>query len=270
MFANTHQCLQATKGQAARSVIGISLSVRTVNELEHRIAAVCDVLDSEVEEFGTHIIGREYVATLLTHPTPGNPLIPPTSSDAAHATPRDPLRAITTHSQSVLRANPHRTLAAHQHVATTPSCWEPSVIATALGPSAVVATSLPHEKSQRIAVGDSVGVHEVIDRVARLRQAMGDHLCGVGGRLVRFHGSKMLPESASVRTLTTSTAIDRVEPLTETMGGGIKGKTEIVLNGYCRPVLVDGERVLYVTPRSDARWQTYEIANPHQCCGGLH
>ena len=63
-----------------------------------------------------------------------------------------------------------------------------------------------------------------------------------------------------------SSAIHEIRAL----GADVSDETEVVLDGFVRPQYEAGRIVLYVTARGDGLFQTYETADPHQCCGGLH
>ena len=86
------------------------------------------------------------------------------------------------------------------------------------------------------------------------------------GRLITFAGDDSLSGTASVDTLVTKTPIDEVVAL----GGEVGPDDLVVIDGFARPTYEGGRLILHVTPLADGRFRTFEISNPHQCCGGLH
>lgn len=100
----------------------------------------------------------------------------------------------------------------------------------------------------------------------RAHQAALLHRDKAGGRVVRFAGDAALAPTIAVSDLLTGTPIDEVVAL----GGDIGPEDQIVVNGFARPTYSVGVLTLHVTPLADGRFRTFEIAHPHQCCGGLH
>lgn len=92
------------------------------------------------------------------------------------------------------------------------------------------------------------------------------HRDKAGGRVVRFAGDAAVAPTIAVSDLLATTPIDEVVAL----GGKIGSEDQIVVNGFARPTYSGGVLTLHVTPLADGRYRTFEIANPHQCCGGLH
>jgi hypothetical protein len=107
---------------------------------------------------------------------------------------------------------------------------------------------------------------EFRELVADLSAACERHRDRTSGRLVMFRGSAALGELVSVETLVSSTVIERVDAF----GLPVEPGDSVLLKGYARPILVEGETVLHVTPLANGGFVTYEIADPHQCCDGHH
>ncbi len=112
-------------------------------------------------------------------------------------------------------------------------------------------------------VGGHRGASAAFDRA---HQAAVRHRDKMGGRVVRFAGDDTLASTVAVTDLLWTTPIDDVVAL----GGHIKPEDQIVVDGFARPTYASGQLTLHVTPLADGRYRTFEIAHPHQCCGGLH
>ncbi len=82
------------------------------------------------------------------------------------------------------------------------------------------------------------------------------------GRVVRFAGQELLRGEVRVRDVIERTAIDNVHAL----GARIADESLIVTHDFVRPVIANGELVLYVTPLADGRFEPFEREFPHQCC----
>lgn len=99
-----------------------------------------------------------------------------------------------------------------------------------------------------------------------LRDRRVEHDTQCSGRLVIFEGHDELPMQSTVATITGASTIDEVRAL----GAHVTDETEVLLDGFVRPQYEAGQAVLYVTARGDGLFRTYETADPHQCCGGIH
>ena len=125
-----------------------------------------------------------------------------------------------------------------------------------------------NQRGMSAATDEATGDPNVRANVAvdRSRQAARLHRNKVGGRVVRFVGDVTLDATVTVTQLLAGTPIDGVIAL----GGKVRPEDEIVIDGFARPTYAEGKLILHVTPLADGRYRTFEIANPHQCCGGLH
>lgn len=116
-----------------------------------------------------------------------------------------------------------------------------------------------------VAVGTG-GDEELHELVTDLHAACEGHRGRTSGRLVSYRGGESLRDLMSVESLVSCTAIERVDAF----GLQVEPGDSVLLKGYARPIMVEGETVLHVTPRANGGFVTYEIANPHQCCDGHH
>ena len=91
------------------------------------------------------------------------------------------------------------------------------------------------------------------------------HAQRTGGRLIRFHGYEhTLVDEISCDALLERTGIEHVLGI----DAPVEARSTLVIHGYVRPVLQAGVTTLLVTPLADGSFRPFEIAKPHQCCGG--
>lgn len=94
------------------------------------------------------------------------------------------------------------------------------------------------------------------------RMAIERARAGREGRAIRFRGQASLTGARSVAEILERSEIVRVEGLGEPVESG----SIVITHDYLRPVFVNGELVLYVTPLSSGRFQPFESAAPYRCC----
>ena len=94
------------------------------------------------------------------------------------------------------------------------------------------------------------------------RTAIEHARAGREGRAIRFRGQEALTGARSVAEVLERSEIARVEGLGERVETG----SIVVTHDYLRPVFVNGELVLYVTPLTNGRFQPFESAGPYRCC----
>ncbi|GAB4082224.1 hypothetical protein GCU67_19920 [Modestobacter muralis] len=88
---------------------------------------------------------------------------------------------------------------------------------------------------------------------------------GADGRCVRFPGQDVVQGRLSVADLVAATAIEEV------VGVGVQVGPEHVVDtlGFLRPVFTAGRLRLVVEQGAEGALQPFEIADPHECCGGV-
>ena len=89
---------------------------------------------------------------------------------------------------------------------------------------------------------------------------------GTEGRCVRFPGQDAVRGQLPVAELLSATAIEEV------VGVGVQVTPELVLDtrDFLRPQWRGGRLTLAVEQAGDGVLQPFEIADPHECCGGAH